>query len=106
MASLLKLVGFVAVGMIVFSWGLDYTVNQILLGVVMCIVASVLYFQWEEKQRKKKAIQLKNKAVPTEGVQRDRVEKPRPPYFSVPPMKFQGGGALRNPGIQPKKLFG
>ena len=60
------LILFVGVGATFLSVGLSYSIFEILLGVLLFLISCVFYFQWEENARKKKASQLRQKAVPSE----------------------------------------
>ena len=101
--SVFHLVVFIAVGVLILSWGFKYSLLDIVLGVIIFIVASVLYFQWEEKTRKQKATRLKEKAVPSIPERREPDKMQRAPFFSVPPMKLENRSRIA-PGMNPKVL--
>ena len=70
MGNVGQLVVFVALGVIFLSWGFQYSLLDILAGVLLFIVFTVGYFQYEEIQKKKKSQELQSMAVPSQPLPR------------------------------------
>lgn len=68
MGNMAQLVVFVALGAVFLSYGFQYSLFDILAGVLLFIVCTVGYFHWEERQKKKRSVELKTKAVPSQAV--------------------------------------
>ena len=68
MGNVGQLVIFVVLGALFLSWGFDYSMLEIVSGVLLFIASLMGYFHWEERQRKKKSLELKSKAVPSQNV--------------------------------------
>jgi hypothetical protein len=104
MGSLLQLVGFIMAGVAVLSWGFDYSLLVIVISIGLFITVSVLYFRWEEMQKNRKSVTIKNKAVPSQALFKPQQAPARNPMFlSVPPMKPENRSRIV-PGMKPVAL--
>ncbi len=99
--GLVELGVFTALGVLVFSWGFEYRLFDLVVGVVIFIVLVALYFYMEEEKKRRASLAIKRKAVPSQVLAEPRpVAKSNKNFMSVPAMKFEARSRVA-PGSRP-----